>query len=56
MLIVIAITYIVVFLPLVSFLVAAVAELQSPQRGSAVFLRPREIAGGIIFWAVHYEY
>jgi hypothetical protein len=57
MIFVILLSFVVLVLPLVFFLVAAVAEIRSHQRGAAVFfVRMGEIAAGIIFFAVHYQY
>ena len=57
MIFVILLSYILLVLPLIFFLAAAIAEsIRTTQKGVAFFCRMGVIAAGIIFFAVHYQY
>jgi ABC-type Na+ efflux pump permease subunit len=57
MIFLILLLYVLLVLPLIFFLAAAIAEsIRSTQKGAAFFFRMGEIAVGIIFFAVHYQY
>ncbi len=57
MVFIIFISFVLLILPLVFFLGAAIAEVRSHQKEAPFFfLRIAEIAAGIVFFAVHYKY
>ena len=57
MVFIILLLYVALVLPLIFFLVAAIAEtIRSTQKGAAFFFRMGEIAAGVILFVVHFQY